>query len=160
MDADTLRQMELALDEIGPGGGRWLLDAGALDVNGCHRQVATDHDWRYAGLDIMAGRNVDVVVEPYRYPFRSGSAGAVISGATMEYVFAIWRWVPELARLLQPGGHLVLLVPHAWEEHRYPVDCWRVLPDGMRMMLEYAGLEVVRAEKHDDRFVTGIGRKR
>ena len=31
-------------------------------------------------------------------------------------------------------------------EHRYPVDCWRFYPDGMRAICKFVGFEVVSVQ--------------
>jgi len=117
-----------------------VLDVGSLDVNGTYRPLVEGRGWRYVGLDMGMGLNVDVVAEPFRYPFAGGTFDMVLSGSTMEHVTAIWRWLPELARVLRPGGLLAIITHTAWEEHRHPVDCWRVMPDGMRYLFDCTGV--------------------
>jgi SAM-dependent methyltransferase len=111
-----------------------VLDVGSLDLNGSYRELVEGRGWKYAGLDVRDGPNVDVVSEPRYYPFRDGAFDAVISGSTMEHVAAIWLWVPELVRLLRAGGLLVVVAPHTWHEHRHPMDYWRILPQGMKYL--------------------------
>lgn len=130
----------LALMMVGLGRVDWpkarVLDVGSLDVNGSYRKMIEDRGWEYTGIDICAGKNVDVVVPEFVYPFEDGAFDVVISGSTMEHVTAIWRWVPELARVLRPGGLLVIVTHSAWWLHQHPVDCWRILPDGMAYLFD------------------------
>lgn len=116
-----------------------VLDVGSLDLNGSFRRLVKERGWDYVGLDIVAGRNVDIVAPEYDYPFGDGEFDVVISGSTMEHVKAIWKWVPELVRVLGAGGLLVLVTHTRWGEHRHPVDCWRVMPDGMRFLFDETG---------------------
>lgn len=120
--------------------GMLVLDVGSLDVNGTHRPLVEAQGGRYVGLDIVPGPNVDVVTEPFRYPFADATFDVVLSGSAMEHVTAIWRWVPELARVLKPSGQLVITTHTAWEEHRHPLDCWRIMPDGMRYLFDLTGV--------------------
>ena len=113
-----------------------VLDVGSLDVNGSFRAMVEAKGWRYMGLDVVPGRNVDIVTPEFEYPFEDGAFDVVISGSTMEHVTAIWRWVPELARVLRAGGLLVLVTHMAWDIHQWPVDCWRILPDGMKYLFD------------------------
>lgn len=113
------------------------LDVGAYDVNGTYRPLVTSLGWSYVGLDVSAGPNVDVVSrDPYHFPIFDGSFDVVMTGSTMEHVEAIWLWVPELVRVLKPGGMLAIVTHWQFPEHRYPVDCWRIMPDGMRYLFD------------------------
>lgn len=118
-----------------------VLDVGSLDVNGSFRPLVEGRGWLYTGLDLQAGANVDVVADdPYWYPLVDNSFDVVMSGSTMEHVKAIWLWLPELVRLIKPGGWLLLHTHWSFPEHRYPVDCWRIMPDGMRFLFDETGL--------------------
>ncbi len=118
-----------------------VLDVGSYDVNGTLRPMIARHPgWRYTGLDVVAGPNVDVVSpDPYAFPFEDGAFDLVVSTSTMEHVEAIWRWIPELVRVLRPGGMLAIVTHWCFKEHRYPVDCWRIMPDGMRYLFDQTG---------------------
>jgi SAM-dependent methyltransferase len=117
-----------------------LLDVGSYNVNGTFRPLVEGQGWQYTGLDQTAGPNVDVVADdPFKFPFPAHTFDVVISGSTMEHVTAIWKWIPELVRVLKPGGFLAIHTHWQFPEHRYPVDCWRVLPDGMKFIFDETG---------------------
>ena len=114
-----------------------VLDVGSYNVNGTFRPLVEQRGWNYTGLDTVAGPNVDVVAQdPFGFPFDDDKFDVVLSGSTMEHVTAIWRWVPELVRMLKPGGLLAIHTHWKFPEHRYPVDCWRIMPDGMRYLFD------------------------
>ena len=115
------------------------LDVGSFDINGTYRPLIEGRGWRYIGLDIQIGPNVDVMTEPFHYPFADKTFDIILSGAVMEHVTAIWNWVPELVRVLKLGGLLAIVTHWNFQEHRYPVDCWRILPDGMRYLFDLVG---------------------
>jgi SAM-dependent methyltransferase len=122
------------------GDGLSVLDVGSYNVNGTFRPLIESRGWQYTGLDQVAGPNVDVVaVAPFVFPFVDDSFDVVISGSTMEHVTAIWRWIPELVRVLAPGGFLAIHTHWSFPEHRYPLDCFRILPDGMRYLFDETG---------------------
>ena len=125
-----------------------ILDVGSMDINGTYKPAFTNPKWKYFGLDIEDGKNVDLVaLSPYEYPIDDDVYDVVISGQTGEHVEDIYAWADELIRVLKPGGLLYVAIPAAWNEHRYPVDCWRVLPDGMRWMF------VKRTKKVEEVFI-------
>lgn len=136
-----------------------VLDVGSLDVNGSYKWIVEWVRWRYVGLDLVPGPGVDVVAEPYRYPFADRTFDVVISGSTMEHVQALWLWVPELYRVLKDGGYLAICTLMSWEEHRHPVDCWRIMPDGMAYMLHWAGFQYFQIEPVGTKDIRALARK-
>lgn len=160
MHVEALAEMTAALEHL-PDGGLSVLDVGSLDVNGTYRPLIQGRDWQYTGLDVVAGPNVDVVADaPFCYPFEDGMFDVVISGSTMEHVTAVWRWLPELVRVVKPGGWLVIITHWQFKEHRYPVDCWRILPDGMTYLFDETGELAdydIRILNHTD--ILGMARK-
>lgn len=140
MHAESYRLMERKLSQVELAQAS-VLDVGSLDVNGTYRPLVERRGWSYTGLDVRKGPNVDVLADdPFHYPFEDGTFDVVISGSTMEHVTAIWLWVAELARVLKPGGLLAIHTHWSYPEHRYPVDCWRILPDGMKYLFDQTGL--------------------
>jgi len=124
-----------------------ILDLGSQDVNGSYRAIFDDPAWCYTGLDSAPGRNVDIVLEdPYHWrPVRSASVNVVVSGQAFEHIEYYWVTMLEIARVLKPGGVCCIIAPSGGFEHRYPVDCWRFYPDGLRALSKYAGLDVLEA---------------
>ena len=53
-----------------------------------------------------------------------------------------WRLLDEIARVLRPGGALVLTAPHIWGLHEEPRDYYRFTPFGLRHLGQAAGLRV------------------
>lgn len=140
MHAESRQAMSEALSRLTDSPTRFVLDVGAYDVNGTFRPMVEDRGWVYTGLDLEAGPNVDVVSpDPYRFPLLSDTYDVVITGSTMEHVESIWLWVNELVRVLKPGGMLCIVTHWQFPEHRYPVDCWRIMPDGMRHLFDLTG---------------------
>lgn len=137
MHKESYELMNEMLGHISGGDSLNVLDVGSYNVNGTFRPLVENRGWRYTGVDTIAGPNVDVVtVNPFLFPFDDGTFDVVISGSTMEHVTAIWEWLPELVRVLRPGGFLAIHTHWKFPEHRYPIDCWRIMPDGMRYLFD------------------------
>lgn len=160
MHAEAYTQMQTLLGKI-EGETLDVLDVGSLDVNGTYRPLVEGRGWRYVGIDTCPGPNVDLVAsDPFCYPLPDESFDVVISGSTMEHVTAVWRWIPELVRVLRPGGWLVIITHWQFIEHRYPVDCWRILPDGMRFLFDETralAQYTIQIVSHTD--IIGVARK-
>lgn len=137
--------------------GLHLLEVGSRNVNGSYRPIF-EGTKEYVGLDIEAGACVTIVSEPFHYPFNDNSFDIVISGQALEHSPRPWRMIEEMARILKPGGYICLIAPWQWEVHRYPVDCFRILSDGMAAMMRDAGLDVIACH-HSENDCIGIGSK-
>ena len=132
-----------------------VIDIGSYDVNGSYKQFFQQPGWRYTGVDLAAGPNVDVVLSsPYRLPLPSHSADVIVSGQAFEHIEFFWLTWLEMSRVLKPGGMIFLLAPSRGYEHRYPQDCWRFYPDAYRALASYGGLQLLEVttdwEPHRD----------
>lgn len=125
----------------------FIYDLGSQDVNGSYRSLFSEPYWRYIGLDMVAGKNVDVVLRtPYVWQEITGSsADVVVSGQAFEHIQFFWITMLEIARVLKPSGICCILAPSSGPEHRYPLDCWRFYPDGMTSLAHFAQMEVLEA---------------
>lgn len=123
-----------------------IADLGSCDVNGSYRPLFDRPGWRYTGIDLAPGANVDHVLEsPYRIPLASNSLDVFISGQAFEHVEFFWLTWLEMARVVKPRGLIFLIAPSRGPEHRYPVDCWRFYPDACVALAKYAALELLEA---------------
>jgi SAM-dependent methyltransferase len=117
---------------------RLVLELGSMDVNGTLRS-ACPPSATYVGVDMEAGKGVDIVIAPKQaLPIRSNSADVIISTSQMEHDPFFWRTFLELVRVLKPGGVLYINAPSNGLYHRYPVDLWRFYPDSGRALADWA----------------------
>lgn len=82
----------------------------------------------------------------YEYPIPNNTYDIVISGQVMEHVKMIWVWLKELKRIIKDNGKIILINPISWPYHEFPVDCWRIFPEGMKALAEYNDLEVLHSQ--------------
>jgi SAM-dependent methyltransferase len=122
-----------------------ILDLGSFDVNGSYREYFEVSSWTYRGIDMAAGKNVDIVLQdPYNWrEIKSGSADVVISGQAFEHIEFFWLTMLEIARVLKQGGLCCLIAPSGGPAHFYPVDCWRFYADGFAALARFSSLEVL-----------------
>jgi SAM-dependent methyltransferase len=119
-----------------------------LDV-GCGRMPYRKftHAARYVGVDIDTAVTRDHGVADVYYdggvlPFPAASFDAVLCSQVLEHVFEPEAFLQEIARVLRPGGTLVLSVPFVWDEHEQPQDFGRYSSFGLIALLERNGLTV------------------
>jgi SAM-dependent methyltransferase len=113
-----------------------VLDIGSYDVNGSYRKLFTNSNWNYFGFDIAAGPNVDLTPRSIDDWDLNRKFDVVISGNCLEHVEAPWKWVAEVEKIIKKDGLLCITVPFSIGEHKFPLDCWRILPDGFHFLLE------------------------
>ena len=124
-----------------------IVDLGSNDINGSYRPLFAQPAWTYKGVDVVPGENVDVVLKsPYHWrEIGTASVDVVISGQTFEHTEFFWETMLEIARVLKPHGLCCIIAPSSGPVHRFPIDCWRFYPDGLRAVARYAGLEALEA---------------
>lgn len=124
-----------------------IVDVGSQAISGnpTYRPFFDNLNWTYLGLDLENGENVDIVVkDPYRWDkLEDSSVDVVISGQTFEHIDFPWLTIKEIFRILKDRGLVCIIAPSAGWEHRYPVDCWRIFPDGMKALGKWAGFRIV-----------------
>jgi SAM-dependent methyltransferase len=148
-----------------------ILDVGSRDVTGgirgpqhkvpqCYNPIFENASWTYTGVDIEAGANVDVVAPGlYAWGVPDEEFDVVISGQTLEHVKNTHKFMEAIANATKPKGIVCIIAPWKWPQHRFPIDCWRILPDGMTFLLEeISNLSVVKVWKANDDCI-GIARK-
>ncbi len=134
-----------------------ILDIGSCDIGGDgerasnHRAPIIAHGWKYLGLDIENGPNVDLVVKnSYHYAeIDDCSHDVVLCSQVLEHARYPWLLVSEIARVLKPNGLAFLIAPSSGHVHRYPEDCYRYYPDGLSALGEAAGLVVIDSHVHN-----------
>jgi methyltransferase family protein len=106
-----------------------ILEVGSIDVNGTLRDCAPP-DCRYTGIDIVAGRGVDIVLgNPHSLPFDDNGFDATISSSCFEHAQMFWLTFLEMVRVTKPAGYIYLNTPSNGWYHSYPFDYWRFYPD-------------------------------
>jgi len=131
--------------------GRWLAD-NADSVSGVLLDLGAGNQpfkvW-YSGLaekcvaaDVAPAPGLDVLSMAAPLPFASASFDTVLCTSVLEHVHDAEAVVSEIARVLRPGGRLIITVPFLYPTHEAPYDYWRTTHWGLRSVLTRHGLEV------------------
>jgi len=130
-----------------PAGAR-VLDAGAGE--GAYKAYFRER--KYVGLDLGIGdrkwdyAQLEVLGDLASLPFADNVFDAALNIVTLEHVKDPRQVLKELARVLKPGGRLLLVVPHEWEVHQHPHDFFRYTKYGVEELARSAGFRVVSME--------------
>jgi len=124
-----------------------LLGADVLEVGSrIHNPAAWWLDNRdlargqWTGVDMQPGLNVDQVVDIHALPGEwKGRFSGVLCSEVLEHVRRPWLALPELARVLRPGGVIVVTTLTTFHIHGYPDDYYRYTEAGLCGLLEDAG---------------------
>lgn len=138
-----------------------ILEVGSSDINGGIRHLFQNPK-RYVGMDLIQRAGVDLVLEArqaYCWPLPADSFDLVISTNTLEHCTKPWLTMREMVRALRPGGLVCNVAPWRIHHHPEPLDCFRILADGMQSLMEDAGLEILECRMQDDDTI-GVGRKK
>jgi SAM-dependent methyltransferase len=137
------RRLRGLIADLGVPPGSTVLDLGCgaspyRDAFGSVEYLRADLE-RYEGIDI-------VVAPDGRVPLPDDSVDFVLSTQVLEHAADPERYVGECARVLKPGGRLLLSTHGIMFYHPDPQDYWRWTPAGLELLLSRAGLEVKRVE--------------
>jgi SAM-dependent methyltransferase len=124
-----------AVLDVGGGNGRWrrlLGDIGDYTVV----DVATPEP------ALLEPEITHVVADASALPFDEATFGFVLMIEMLQYVAEPARALAEAARVLAPGGALVVTTRQAWRAHGPPEDRFRFTRYALEDMLESVGLHV------------------
>ena len=128
-ETGTIPILDLALDLLGDGRGRVLVDVPA--GTGYLAVRARERGWDVRAFDIdptvwqgtgAPAAHADLNA---RLPVESGSADAVACCEGIEHVENPWNALREFARVLRPGGRLVVSIPNTFDWRQRWRALWR-----------------------------------
>lgn len=121
------------------------LGCGTVPLYGLYSRYvdsATCSDWEYAQ---SSNPHIDMFVDlnDIPLPIESSSFDTVLLSDVLEHVMSPWELIEEVARILRPGGTLLLNVPFYYLIHSSPYDFHRFTEFALRAMCERAHLDVI-----------------
>jgi hypothetical protein len=149
MHDSSLRNMRRFFDNYLEKGD-CVLDVGSkkyLDHSTYRDILPPIRNVKYTGLDIEDGENVDIIVNDIYHwsDISDRTYDLVISGQTFEHISFFWMTFQEMVRITKLRGKICVIAPSKGGIHRYPIDCWRFYPDGMKALASYANVELLES---------------
>lgn len=151
------RCLRRSVEAFAPEARGVLLDVGGSETP--YREVFGPHVEHYIGMEYAPAildkqpemwdllysvkHLVNLLGDGARLPIRSGSIDTVLSTEVLEHVPEPSRLIAEMARVLRPGGRLLVTVPFIQPLHELPSDYYRFTPSSLHRFALEAGLEVV-----------------
>jgi len=103
----------------------------------------------YVGYDIAQNRKgtVEHLGPITDIPAEDASYDLVLCSEVLEHTVDPGRAIEELARILNPGGRLILTTPFAYPLHEEPYDFFRLTPNAICILAERCGLHRLKFEQ-------------
>ena len=107
----------------------------------------------YIGVDMQqtghdhTNSKVDVFYDGKHLPFDNETFDSLFCSEVLEHIFNPDEILPELNRVLKPGGRALITVPFCWNEHEVPYDYARYSSFGIAHLLSRYGFRVVEQKK-------------
>jgi SAM-dependent methyltransferase len=134
-----------------------LLDAGAGKLS--YRHLVKPLISEYVSMDFKPSHpDLDYEADIQNMPLPDNSFDTVLSAEVLEHVPDPAKALSEIYRVLKPGGHLVMSVPHLMYLHNEPHDFFRYTNYGLRTILEKAGFTIITLQSSGSifSFIQGI----
>lgn len=98
---------------------------------------------KWTGIDCQDGHNVDQVVDIHDLPAEwDGRFSGIVCSEVLEHVARPWLALPQLRRVMRPGGVILVTTLTTFHIHGYPDDYYRFTQSGLTLLLEDAGFIV------------------
>jgi SAM-dependent methyltransferase len=92
-----------------------VLEMGSLNVNGTIRDLFVEPE--YTGVDVIAGKDVDVVGTFHEIEFFDKQFDVVCSVNSLEHDMYLDKTLPKMYEILRPGGLMFISASYKFAEH-------------------------------------------
>jgi SAM-dependent methyltransferase len=119
-----------------------VLDLGAGKL--AWRRLLKRYARSYTSSDLTREHpDLDIMFDATRtYPFADESFDTIFCHSVLEHCREPWDALPEMKRVLTPGGVAIVSVPFVFYLHGQPHDYYRFSRYGLRYLAERAGFTV------------------
>ncbi len=110
----------------------------------------------YVGVDYQgeghshASEQIDFFYDGVTLPFGNDTFDAVFSSEVFEHIFNLEEILPEINRVMKPGGKILITCPFVWNEHEVPIDYARYTRFALQYLLKKNNFNVLVTDKSGD----------
>ncbi len=110
----------------------------------------------YVGVDYSseghshANEHIEFFYDGKTLPFDDGSFGSIFSSEVFEHIFNLEEIIPELHRVLQLNGKILITCPFVMTEHEVPIDYARYTQFALKHLFEKNGFKIIKIDKSGD----------
>ncbi len=97
-------------------------------------------------LDFDPAHEPCVAGDIHTMPIRGDAFDVVLAMSVLEHVHDPYAATREIYRIVRPGGQVLAWVPFFFGVHGFPGDISRFTEEGLRVLFERAGFEIVRSD--------------
>ncbi len=114
----------------------------------------------YTGVDFNGdghsheNEQIDFFYDGKTLPFDDNQFDSVFSTEVFEHVFNLEEILPEIRRVMKPGGLILVTCPFAIAEHEQPNDYARYTSFALKYLFENNGFEIIEYKKIGNEFET------
>ncbi|HMZ45289.1 MAG TPA: class I SAM-dependent methyltransferase [Chitinophagaceae bacterium] len=115
-----------------------------------------NHVSSYTGVDYEntghshINEQIDVFYDGKNIPFKDNEFDSILCSEVFEHVFNLEEILPDLNRVLKPGGKILITCPFVWNEHEVPYDYARYTQFALKHLLEKNGFKIIVLDKSGD----------
>lgn len=121
--------------------GRFL-DVGGAGMSILNTIVSLGH--QYDSLNLGSG-TYDITDDPWHWKMiPDNTYDYVISITVFEHIEFPWLTFLEMVRVVKENGLLYIIAPSQGGYHQGYLDCWRILPDGMRALAKWGKVNLIK----------------
>lgn len=123
-----------------------MLKLGSRSVDNSPAVNVFPHCKEHIGMDIHPGVGVDVVGDAHKLSelFAKDQFDYIYSLSVFEHLFAPWKVVIEMNKVMKTGGYVFVGTHPVWPIHELPWDFWRFPENGFHALFnKHTGFEIV-----------------
>jgi SAM-dependent methyltransferase len=111
-----------------------------------YKSIIESKGYKYHSLDIIENEksNHNFIGDAGSIPLTDNSCDVIVSFQTLEHLIDPEKALSEWARVLAPGGIMIITTNFFYPLHGSPADFYRFTKEGLTAILERAGLSSIK----------------